>query len=540
MAGWTFADVFEVVAEQLPDAPVLVHGDRRATWAEFDQRADGVAATLLAGGSGRQDKVAHYLYNCPEYLEAMFATFKAGLVPMNTNYRYVDDELVYLWRDADVTAVVFGASFAERIDGLRHRVPLVRTWLCVPDGNSDNPCPDWALDYETAATAPTPRVRPSWGRSGEDLILLYTGGTTGMPKGVMWRQHDVFCLLNPPSGVDYGEAPDLDVVRKRCVVPGPITLPAAPLMHGTGMFYALTTLTAGGSVVTLPGRTFDPIELLDTIEREGVNRIAWVGDAFCKPVLRALDASPGQWDLSTLELIISSGVMWSEESKQALIAHNPTMAIADAFSSSEALGMGASVSTAEATPSTSQFALNEHARVVTDDGRFVVPGSGEVGRIAVSGRGVPLGYYKDPAKSALSFPVIDGVRYSVPGDYGKVESDGTLTLLGRGSVCINTAGEKVYPEEVEEALKRHPTVFDAVAVGVPDERFGQAVTAVVEPMPGCTIVEGDIVAHVRSALAGFKAPRHVVVVESINRAPNGKVDYNALRARAVSELGVAQ
>jgi 3-oxocholest-4-en-26-oate---CoA ligase len=356
-----------------------------------------------------------------------------------------------------------------------------------------------------------------------------------MPKGVMWRQDDLFCALNPASGLDYGPDPDLDKVRALCVKPGTRIMPAAPLMHGTGMFTSIGNLTTGGCTVTLESRSLDAEELLSTIEREGVNGVAWVGDAFAKPVLRALDANPGKWDLSSLFLIVSSGVMFSEESKQGLLGHHPGMMIADAFSSSEALGLGTSVSTAGGTSGTAKFIIGDNTRVITDDGREVEPGSGEIGRVAVKGRN-PLCYYKDEEKSAKTFLVFDGIRYSVPGDYAMVEADGSLTLLGRGSVCINTGGEKVFPEEVEEVLKLHPAVLDAVAIGVPDEKFGEAITAIVEARPGEAIDEADVIAHVRAKLAAYKAPKRVLVVDTIGRAPNGKVDYKGIKASAVERL----
>jgi acyl-CoA synthetase (AMP-forming)/AMP-acid ligase II len=310
-------------------------------------------------------------------------------------------------------------------------------------------------------------------------------------------------------------------------------------MHGTGMFTSMGGLSAGGSIVTLENRHFDAVELLDTVEREGVNSIAWVGDAFAKPVLRALDDQPGKWDISSLMMIISSGVMWSEETKQGLLRHHGGMVLADAFSSSEALGLGTSYSTAGGTSQTAKFEIGENTRVIDDDNKDVVPGSGAIGRVAVGGRGGnPVGYYKDEAKTASTFLMIDGKRYSVPGDYAMVEADGSLTLLGRGSVCINTGGEKVFPEEVEEVLKLHPSIRDAVAVGVPDEKFGEAITAVVEAVPGETIDEGDVIAHVKQKLAAYKAPKRVVVVDTIGRAPNGKVDYKTLRAQAREALGL--
>ncbi len=539
MSGWNFADVWETVAQQVPDAPALVHGDRRIGWSELDRRANGIARLLLDRGAREQDKVAQYLYNCTEYLESMFATFKAGLAPINTNYRYLDDELVYLWDNGDVVAVVFHGSFADRIEGIRDRVPRVATWLWVDDGNG--PCPGWAVPYEEAAAAGTAEpVAGPWGRDGDHLLLLYTGGTTGMPKGVMWRQDDLFRAIVSTfvAGVKDTPDQDLDVIRAAVTAPGPRGMPACPLMHGTGCFTQLIILSGGGCSVTLEARNLDVDEMLATIEREAVNTIAIVGDAFAKPMLRALDASPGKYDISSLFMISSSGVMFSEESKQALLAHHPGMMIVDAFSSSEALGMGQSVSSAAGTSTTAKFELGENAIVLTDDGRVVEPGSGETGRVAVGGF-QPVGYYKDPDKTAATFLTHEGKRYSVPGDYATVEADGTLTLLGRGSVCINTGGEKVYPEEVEEVLKTYEAVVDAVAVGLPDEKFGEAITAVVELASGSALDEGAIIAHVKGKLAAYKAPKRVLSIDTIGRAPNGKVDYKRLKAWAAEQVGAA-
>jgi fatty-acyl-CoA synthase len=495
-----------------------------------------VARVLLDRGAQEQDKVAQYLYNCTEYLESMFATFKAGLAPINTNYRYLDEELVYLWDNGDVVAVVFHGSFAERIEGIKERVPRVTTWLWVDDGAG--PCPEWAIPYEDAAKAGTAEaVSGAWGRDGDHLLLLYTGGTTGMPKGVMWRQDDLFRALVSTFIAETKEAPDqdLDIIRAAVTAPGPRGMPACPLMHGTGCFTQLIILSGGGCSVTLESRNLDIDELFATIEREAVNTIAIVGDAFAKPMLRALDASPGKYDISSLFMISSSGVMFSEESKQALLGHHPGMMIVDAFSSSEALGMGQSVSSAGGTSTTAKFQLGENALVLTDDGRVVEPGSGETGRVAVGGF-QPVGYYKDPDKSAATFLTHEGKRFSVPGDYATVEADGTLTLLGRGSVCINTGGEKVYPEEVEEVLKTHESVADAVAVGLPDEKFGEAITAVVELASGVSFDEPAIIAHVKGKLAAYKAPKRVLSIDTIGRAPNGKVDYKRLKAWAAEQV----
>jgi 3-oxocholest-4-en-26-oate---CoA ligase len=541
VANWAFADIWENVAETLPESLALVHGGVRRSWSEFDRRADSLAQFLLDDGCGYQEKVAFYLYNGPEYMEAFAACSKASLVPVNTNYRYADDELVYLWTDADVVCVVFHGVFGDTIERLRSRVPGVRTWLWVDDGSGD--CPAWAISYDDAVRAPAAgHVRGSRGRSGDDLVLLYTGGTTGLPKGVMWRQGDLVALLDRTSRPPLPLEPDLDSagrsrsVRVRAGVLGLITLVACPLIHGTGMLNAGNTLSQGGSVVTLAGRHFDAGALLDTVDAEGVKGVVIVGDAFARPILRALEENPGRWSLSSLRLMLSSGVMWSSETKQGLSRRIPRLIMVDGFGSSEAIGMGESVSRRDKPVSTATFALGRDAIVLTEDGQLVNPGSGEIGRIGVRGH-APIGYYKDSEKSAATFPVIDGVRYSLPGDFATVEADGTITLLGRGSLCINTAGEKVFPEEVEEVLKTHPSVRDAIVVGIPDDRLGQAVTAVVETETGDHFDENAMIAHVKARLARYKAPRKILVVDSLGRAANGKADYRLWTERAAAAGG---
>jgi len=531
MGEWNFADIWEVVADELPDAIALVHGDLHRTWRDTDRRADGVARLLLDSGLERQQAVAQYLYNGPEYMESMFAAFKGAFVPVNTNYRYTADELLYLWDNADAGGVVFHGTFADTIEPIRARLPKVKAWLWVDDGSGS--CPDWATPYEDAAQSATDRVVPAWGRTGDDLNMLYTGGTTGMPKGVMWRQDDLAVKMTATLGNPLKETGTLADIRGTFTAPAAPFLPACPQMHGTGNFPCLSAFCGGGSVVTLTGRTFDPVELLDTVERERVGTISIVGDAFAKPILRALDASPGRWDLSSLVGMVSSGVMWSKETKQGLLGHHPAMLLLDAFSSSEALGMGSSVSGAGHAAETAKFQLSPESIVIDEQNRRLEPGSGEIGRLAVGGR-QPVGYYKDPEKTERTFFEIDGQRYSCPGDFATVEADGSITLLGRGSVCINTGGEKVFPEEVEEALKRHPSILDAVVVGIPDEKFGEAVTGVVEARPGATIDEADIIAHVRQGLAAYKSPKRIVIVDTIGRAPNGKVDYKRLKAEAIA------
>ncbi|MFM7755339.1 MAG: acyl-CoA synthetase [Actinomycetota bacterium] len=532
--GWNFATAFEEIAVRLPDAPAQEHGDLVHTWRDFDRRADAVARVLLERGVGRQDKVAQYLYNCPQYLESIFAAFKIGLVPVNTNYRYTDDELVYLWDNADAVAVVFHGSFGDTIERIKHRVPRVRTWLWVDDRSG--PCPHWALDYETIAAGgdPATTVAP-WGRSGDDLLLLYTGGTTGMPKGVMWRQEDLFLTLDGTNKKRLPPSPEPGALEDRTQRPGPRNVPAAPLMHGTGLFNALSNLMVAGCIITLVGRKFDPIELLDTIETKKANSMSIVGDAFAKPILRTLDQEPDRWDISSLRVIVSSGVMFAADTKAGLLRHNPRLILVDALGSSEAIGMAQNTTSADGESRTASFVLGPNTRVLAEDGREIPPGSDEIGRVALRGN-TPIGYYKDPAKSAQTFQVIDGVRWSIPGDWARVDADGTVHLLGRGSQCINTGGEKVYPEEVEEVLKMHESVADAAVVGLPDDRFGQSVAALVEFLPGRRADDSDLIAHTRRHLAAYKAPRHVVIVESLDRANNGKLDYRALTERARKAL----
>ena len=537
MSNWNYADVWETVADVQPESIAVTQAERNVAWREFDRGADGIAQFLLDLGAAQQDKVAIYLYNSPEYLQTTFAAVKVGLVPVNTNYRYGDDELSYLWENADAIAVVFHGAFTDRIEGILDRVPDVRGWLWVDDGSG--PCPDWATPYEDAAKSAIARVRAPWGRSGDDLIMLYTGGTTGMPKGVMWRQDDLFARLIDSAVRHYPVEGGIDAVRTALEAsPGGVTiLPACPLMHGTGNFPSISVLAEGGRVCLLESRRYDPSELLDTIAREQVNAVVFVGDPFARPLLAALDEHPGKWDLSSLFMIISSGAMWSEPVKEGLLVHHPGMLLVDAFSSSEALGMGVSVSASGAAAKTASFTLGPDVKVLTEDGRQVEPGSDEVGVLALGGRN-PLGYYKDEEKSQRTFKEIDGVRYSIPGDYAQVDTDGTIHLLGRGSVSINSGGEKIFPEEVEEALKTHDAVRDAVVVGIPHPTYGEQIVAVVElndgfPQPS----EAELIDHVKARLASYKAPRRVRIVPTIGRAANGKVDYKRHRSESMDELG---
>ncbi len=534
---WNLADVWETIARVAPDRPAQICGDRRYSWGEFDARAGALAADMHRAGLSHQGKVAAYLHNSPEYLEAYFAAFKVAAVPVNVNYRYGAGELTYLLDNADAEVVVFHARFAPVLDQIRDRLPQVRRWYVVADGS---PEPDWAVPYEQVIAAPAGST-DSWPqRSGDDLLLLYTGGTTGMPKGVMWRQDDLVRVLGGGGNPLLGLAPasGLDELASRVADGvGVLTcLPACPLMHGTGQFSAFIAMMLGGCVDTIPDARFDADRLWQTVERDGVNLIAIVGDAFARPLLAALDASPGRYDTSSVMVINSSGVMWSQEVKDGLLKHMPGAILFDSLGSSEAVGMGASMAGGGTSAATAAFSLGVGARVVGPDDRDVAPGSGEVGVIALPGY-IPVGYYKDPEKTARTFRTIDGTRYTIPGDCATVDAEGGIHLLGRGSVVINTGGEKVYPEEVEEVIKRLPGVADAVCVGVPDERFGERVCALVELQPGASMGSDDVVGAVRAELAGYKVPRAVHFIGSIGRSPAGKVDYPGLKRQATELAG---
>jgi fatty-acyl-CoA synthase len=541
-ASWNYGDILDGIEAVLPaDAPALIHGERAISWGEFSRRSNNLARALLGRGAKPEDKVAIYMRNGSEYVEALAACFKARLVQVNVNFRYQDEELLYILDNSDAAFVIFGEEFADRVEGLRGQLSKVRHYIQIGRG-SWAPPPDFAVSYDDLVSVGDGSPLEIE-RSGDDLLFIYTGGTTGMPKGVMWRADDLWgalgygvnCPANggrPPSSIaEHVENVRAFGARFR-------QIPACPLMHGTGLLTTINTFSGGCCVVTLEQERLDPVELWDAVDRHSVDSLVIVGDAFAKPMLRALEANPGRWDISSLKLIISSGVIWSGEVKAKLLEHHRGMMLVDAFGSSEAVGFGTSITTAAGETRTARFTIGEKCKVFTEDHREVKPGSGEKGFIARCGP-IPLGYYKDPAKSAETFPTIDGVRYSIPGDWCTVEEDGTLTLLGRGSVCINTGGEKVYPEEVEESLKTHPHVEDALVVGVPDEKWGQAVTGLVQLGPGAHFDEEALRQHVRRVLAGYKTPKRVLSVEKMFRGPNGKADYRIATEYAERELGIA-
>ncbi|MBM3718092.1 MAG: AMP-binding protein [Actinobacteria bacterium] len=536
---WNYGVLWKGIAEVDPGRPALMHGELVRSWGEFHSRSNALAADMLAAGLGPDSKVAQYLYNCPEYSESIFASFLSGFVPVNTNYRYGPEEIVYLFDNADAEAVVFHGVFAKLIDGVRGRLPQVKRWYMVADEVTE--VPGWAVDYEAVVAVPVADIVPPRALSGDDMLFLYTGGTTGMPKGVMWRLDDLAAVLgfgaNPLMGVPPAESVAEIIARVETGGEGPRSLVCCPLMHGTGQFSSFINFANAGCVITLPNRNLDPGVIWSTTQNRRVNTIVVVGQAFTGPMLDHLNDNPGAYDLSSVVQMGSSGVMWSQENKEGLLEHIPQMVITDSFGSSEAVGMGASVSTKGAPAKTAQFALGPNCVVFTEDGRRVEPGSGERGLVAVGGA-IPLGYYKDEAKTAATFRTFEGRRWTVPGDWAEVNPDGTLHLLGRGSVCINTGGEKVFPEEVEETLKRHPAVRDAVAVGIPDPRWVETICAVVETEGAVSPTLEELSEHVKSHLAAYKSPRHLVIVPTIGRAPNGKVDYKRLKQHAMDTLGV--
>jgi len=531
-----FASIWEIVADTVPDRLAIVQGSRRITYRTYEEQAARLASALVAAGVEEGAGVGLYLYNSAEYLIGQFGGFKCGAVPVNVNYRYLDDELAYLLIDSGAQAIVFHTSLGDRVDRIRDKVPKLRLLVEVDDGGAHVEGAV-AFDDLLAAHEPAPRA-PSTGR---ERYMLYTGGTTGMPKGVMYRHgdfsgrlYDAYAMLGvapPPQ-----RASEIPAFVEAMVKAVPTTsVPCCPLMHGTGMWIsAMRAHLVGGTVVLLESRHFDAHELWDVVERERVTEIVIVGDAFARPLLRALEEREAQgtaYDTSSVAWIVSSGTIWSAELKDGLRERTPAVLL-DLLGSTEAGTIGSSVAGSDTGAETAKFSLASGARVVTeDDRRGVVPGSGERGMLAT--QSAAYGYWNDPEKSARTFVEIDGVTYVISGDWATVEADGSITLLGRGSNCINTGGEKVFPEEVEEAVKRHPGIDDCMVVGIPDERFGQRVAAVASSSATPPPSEEELRHWLRPYISHFKIPSTIVVLEAIRRAPNGKADYDWAR-RTVS------
>jgi fatty-acyl-CoA synthase len=528
MMSYSFGEIFAGGSAKVdPARPALIHGNHITSWGDFHRRTESLAAYMLSKGAQPGDRLAHLMRNSPAYLETTTAGFKARLVHVNINYRYTGEELFYILDNSDSSVLVFDADFADLVEAIRPRLPGIKLYLQVgPDENGDTrpKTRPWAEDYETVAKAGHSLAPQA--HAPDDMLFIYTGGTTGMPKGVMWNQGDLFVLLggalaDPETGAPAGVE---DHVQSMVSGEGArISLVLPPLMHGTGYLIGIFTLVTGGTVVTMPGTSLDGAAAARACEQHGCTFATLVGDAFGRPLLAALDAGHGS--IASLVGLLSSGTMWSPEIKAGLLRHAPNAALIDALSSSEALGMGSSVQTsANAGAATVFTPTDENSLILDEDMNPVAPG--ETGRLARGGL-IPRGYWKDEEKTAATFPIINGIRYSVPGDFAVKNPDGSFTLMGRGSQCINTAGEKVFPEEVEEMLKTPSAVTDALVFAVPDPQWGQAVTAVVEAPLGTDVEE--VRAHVRERLAGYKVPKRVVVVEKCPRAPNGKADYKTAR-----------
>jgi fatty-acyl-CoA synthase len=519
VADLNFGDLFDAVARVIPERTAVVYGEQTLTWQTLDARSNRLARYLIGQGLAPGSKVAFYLRNSPAYVELFAACAKARLVHANVNYRYVDRELFHVLDNSDPQAVVYDAEFRSHIETLRPELGKVCVFLEVGTGA----VPEFGSSFEQACSAGDGSpldIR----RSGEDLYFMYTGGTTGYPKAVMWRHKDRIAVIGMVTAAT-AEQHAAEVVAAGTA---PVALPACPLMHSTGFTTAVSTLVNGGCLVLLPTVRFDASACLAEIERNRVTRLAIVGDAFSVPIIEYLNANPDRYDLGSVELISSAGAMWSRHCKEGLLEYFPSATLSDSLGSSEGSRLGAAVTKRGDSTPTGSFQIGPEVKIFTEDFREVEPGSGEAGMIAKAGPN-PLGYYRDEEGTARTFPVIDGVRYSMAGDWCRVEADGTMTLLGRGNNCINSGGEKVFPEEVEEILKTMPEIHDAAVIGVPDERWGQAVAALVRASADRAPDEPSVRAYLDSRLARYKHPKVYRFVEADFRHENGKVNYPAVR-----------
>ncbi|MEU6645584.1 AMP-binding protein [Saccharomonospora sp. NPDC046836] len=535
----SFGTIWEAVARRLPDAVAISEPGRDYTYAEFENRAARLAAALVGAGVGPGDKVACYLYNGAAYLETVFAALKIGAVPVNANYRYTAGELSSLLADADAAALVFSGELAANVTHAAQHVPTLRLLVRVGATVGDDPGPE-APELEDLLAATPPR--PAEPRPGSDQLFMYTGGTTGKPKGVIWRQADLLHSLVVPIFRPLGETklPTMldDAVRiaatARTEGRAPATMPVIPLMHGTGLFNSMGALLVGGRVVTArPGR-LDARHIWETVASQRVQLIIVAGNAVCGPLVDELTAAEDAGkphDLSSLTSVLSSGTALSDRLKRGL-HERAAVTVVDAIASSEG-GPFAFAITSSVNDLPARFFPVPATKVLADDGAPVVPGSGQAGVLAYSGP-IPLGYYKDAAKTTATFRTVDGVRYTIPGDLAQVEADGAIRFLGRGSGVVNTGGEKVHPQEVEDVLLAHPDVADAVVIGMPDETWGERVAAVVATTNSALTAE-ELQDAVRRRLAGYKVPRDIVLLPELRRTPTGKLEISWAR-RMVESL----
>jgi acyl-CoA synthetase (AMP-forming)/AMP-acid ligase II len=527
---FNMADTWEMAADAVPEREALVVGDDRRTYAQLEERANRLAAHMGGQGIGPGDHVALYLENCPEYVEAMLAAWKLRAVTINVNHRYVADELRYLLDNSDAVGVITQPSLRGTVEAVTGDLPDVRFTLVTGDG------------YE-AALAAAPADRPTVaGRGDDDHYIIYTGGTTGMPKGVVWRHVDAFysCIGGGDPMRMHGAVERPDELPSRITEQPICYLPLAPMMHAAAQWTSLSWLFAGSKVVLMPG-SLDPDAVWRTLAAEKVNLMTVVGDAVARPLLDAWDralAAGEPYDASSLFSFSNGGAPMASATRERVFATLPHVMVTDGFGSSEAGTQGAMRVAAGDRPAGSglvRFDQPTKPTIVVDAtdprGTEVAPGSGVAGQVLAGGR-LPLGYHNDPDKTAATFVERDGERWLVTGDMATVGADGAIELLGRGSVTINTGGEKVFPEEVEGTLKAHPSVYDCLVVGVPDDRWGSAVTAVVQPVPGSTPTLADLATHCKATLAGYKSPKRLVVVDAIVRSPSGKADYRWARRTA--------
>ena len=534
-----FASVWEMVADLVPENDALICGEEIVSWKDYDHRSSKVASALVKAGLGPNSKAGLYLNNSNEYLIGQNAIFKIGGVPINVNYRYVEEELIYLLDNSDAEAVFYHACYSSRINEIAKSLPNIKAWIEVPDGSKSDF--DQAMQYEEILQNYSPMERIS--RDPETVYMLYTGGTTGMPKGVMYKQGEFLAFLfRTLKAMGYDVPEDLNNLEESIKTSKANdqfikSLVGCPLMHGTGMWLgAFLPLLLGGTVITTSNLGFDSDKLWKQVQDKKATNIVIVGDAFAKPMLDSLDAAKKKnepYDISSVQVIISSGVMWSSEVKQGLLSHHD-MTLMDTMGSTEG-GIGSSVTTRDNPSETAKFSINPGVIILADDGEILEPGSKKIGLIGTSGL-VPVGYYKDEKKSAETFREINGTRYSFPGDYAKFASDGTITLLGRGSNCINSAGEKIYPEEVEEALKKNDDVFDCLVVGMPDEKFGQKIVAVVSTVDNKELDQLQLIEDARKTIAGYKLPKAIIFTNEVQRAPNGKANYKWAKSFAEEKL----
>ena len=531
-----FASVWEMISDIIPENDALISGNEVVSWKDYDLMSSKIATALTRAGLSANSKAGLYLNNSNEYLIGQNAIFKIGGVPINVNYRYVAEELIYLLDNSDSEAVFYHACYSSRIKEISSSLPNVKAWIEIPDGTESNFTN--ALKYEELLESCEPMQRIQ--RDPNTVYMLYTGGTTGMPKGVMYKQGEFLVFLfrtlkamgyDVPEDINNLEEQIHNFKKDNAFIK---SLVGCPLMHGTGMWLgAFLPLLLGGTAITSKNLGFDADQLWTQVEDTKTTNIVIVGDAFAKPMLAALeraDENGNPYDLSSVKVIISSGVMWSEEVKNGLLKYHD-MQLMDTMGSTEG-GMGSSVSSRDNPPKTAKFSINPGVIIIADDGEILEPGSEKIGLIGTSGL-VPVGYYKDKKKSEETFREVNGIRYSFPGDYAKLEEDGTITLLGRGSNCINSAGEKIYPEEVEEALKRNDEIFDCLVVGVDDKKFGQKVVAIVSTEKDKNISEDALIESTRQFIAGYKLPKEIIFVDEVQRAPNGKANYKWAKSIAV-------